>query len=82
MKVFLSSKADRQLSKLPTPLYRLLISRIENLSKNPFPEQSQKLAGRPGWRIRVGDYRVLYTTDSENKEVTILSVAHRREAYK
>ncbi len=82
MKVFLSTKADQQLRKLPTPFYKILISRIENLIQEPFPSQSQKLAGRPGWRIRVGDYRILYAVKLKAKEITILSVAYRREAYK
>lgn len=82
MRIFFSTKADRQLRKLPADIYQLLLSRIESLGKGPYPTQSQKLVGRPGWRIRVGDYRILYTVNSDNKEITILSVAHRREAYK
>lgn len=82
MKIFLSTKADRQLRKLPQSLYVVLLERIEKLADNPFPSQSKKLTGRLGWRIRVGDYRILYTAEVRKKELTVLSVAHRREAYK
>lgn len=81
MKIFLSSKADRQLKKLPSQMSQVLISRIKKLGVNPFLSGSKKLAGREGWRIRVGDYRILYTVDKKKKELTILSVAHRKEVY-
>ena len=82
MKVYLSSKADKQLNKLPEKMHGLLLDRVRKLSESPLSDRAKKLAGRLGWRIRVGDYRILYTFDSKKKEVTILSIAHRREAYK
>ena len=82
MKVYLSSKADRQLKKLPAPIYRLLLEKIEALATAPFLAGSKKLQGRKGWGVRVGDYRILYTVDTKKKEVTVLSVAHRKEAYR
>lgn len=81
MKIFLSSKADKQLAKLPTKMHDLLISHIEKLANNHFPSQSRKLTNITGWRIRVGDYRILYTVE-KRKELIILSVAHRKEVYK
>ncbi|OGM14457.1 hypothetical protein A3D84_04045 [Candidatus Woesebacteria bacterium RIFCSPHIGHO2_02_FULL_42_20] len=82
MKTFLSSKADKQLTKLPRKMHETLLIRIEALQINPFPPNSKKLQGRAGWRIRVGDYRILYTVDSRKKELTALSIAHRKDAYK
>lgn len=82
MKVFLSTKADRQLHKLPRPIYQLLLERIENLAVAPFPSGVKKLQGRTGWRRRVGDYRILYTVDAKKKELTVLSIAHRKEVYR
>ena len=82
MKIFLSSKVDRQLSKLPRKMHDLIVSRIEKLGKTPMPPGSKKLAGRQVWRIRIGDYRVLYTVDSKNKDVIILSVRHRKDIYR
>ena len=82
MKIFLSSKADNQLHKHPTKMHELILSKILALQNNPFPSQSKKLTNREGWRIRVGDYRILYTVNSKKGEIVILSVAHRKEAYK
>ena len=80
MIVYLSTKADRQLRKLPKKMHQLLIDRIRMLDQQPFPSQSKKLVDRLGWRFRVVDYRILYTVCK--KSVTVLSVAHRREAYR
>ena len=82
MKIYLSSKADRQLRKLPQSMHELLLAKIESLEKEPFPLGNKKLAGREGWRVRVGDYRLLYTVDLKNKELTILSAGHRKEIYR
>lgn len=82
MKIFLSSKADRQLQKLPRRMHELLVTRIQNLARYPFPPGNKKLSQREGWRLRVGDYRILYTVNNRKKEITILSVAHRKEVYR
>lgn len=82
MQIFLSSKADRQLHKLPKAMHELLVSKIELLGKDQFPQHIKKLASREGWRLRVGDYRIIYTIDQHRKEIIILSVAHRKEAYR
>lgn len=80
MQIFLSSKADRQLSKLPVKMHAVITSRIENLANPPFGSQSKKLKDRKGWRLRVGDYRILYTVEKNN--LVILSVSHRKDAYR
>ena len=82
MKTFLSSKAHNQLNKVPRRMHELLLSRIEKLANNPFPVSSKKLTNREGWRIRVGDYRILFSVEVKKKEIIILSVAHRKEAYR
>ncbi len=82
MKIYLSSKADRQLKKLTPKIYQIMLDKIEELGKDAFPEVSKKLMNRQGWRLRVGDYRILYTVDTKKQELTILSVVHRKEAYR
>ena len=81
MKLYLSTKADRQLRKIPAKMYQFIIEHIEVLGDNPFLVSAKKLIQREGWRLRVGDYRVLYTVERKKKEITILSVAHRKEVY-
>lgn len=82
MNIFLSTKADNQLKRLPAKMNEVIIERIKLLADNPFPSGSKKLTNREGWRVRVGDYRILYTINLSTKDLTILSVKHRKEAYK
>lgn len=77
-------KALKALAKLP-PRERLrLAHRIDDLAREPRPAGAVKLKGRAWdfWRVRVGDYRVLYTLREERLTVLIVRVAHRREAYR
>jgi mRNA interferase RelE/StbE len=55
---------------------------LTNLCQNPRPSGCEKLAGTDGWRIRVGDYRILYAIDDKIKLVTIYDSDHRREVYR
>ena len=82
MKIFLSTKADKQLNNLPPKMHDLILEKIKLLIDNPLPPGSKKLINREGWRVRVGDYRILYTLDNKKGELTILSVSHRKEAYR
>lgn len=82
MKIYLSAKAHRQLKKIPRKMHFHLLSHIENLAQEPLPANSKKLRNRNGYRIRVSDHRILYIFNKRRKEITILSVAHRRDAYR
>jgi mRNA interferase RelE/StbE len=82
MKLFLSTKAAMQLKNVPRGMMHVLIAKIHTLSRVPFPVGCKKLVHRPGWRIRVGDYRILYVVDNKAKELTILSVMHRKDVYR
>ncbi|MFQ5401312.1 MAG: type II toxin-antitoxin system RelE/ParE family toxin [Anaerolineae bacterium] len=56
---------------------------LKKLIENPRPPKSRKLAGRQlDWRVRVGDYRILYEIDDDKALVTVWRIAHRREAYR
>ena len=52
------------------------------LAENPRPSGVVKLSGREGWRIRIGDYRVIFMIDDAKKEVVIYAIGHRREIYR
>ena len=59
------------------------MSAVEGLASNPRPAQVEKLAGSENaYRIRRGDYRVLFTVDDQKKAVVVYKVAHRREVYR
>ena len=78
--VVLSPKAEKQLDELPTPLRRRITEAIEGLESNPRPHGVKKLTGAENlWRIRVGDYRIVYTIEDDRLIVLVVKVGHRRE---
>jgi mRNA interferase RelE/StbE len=70
------------LAKLSEDLRTKIAAAIDALATEPRPHGGKKLAGREGWRLRVGDYRAVYEIDDAGKKVTILDVGHRREIYR
>jgi mRNA interferase RelE/StbE len=55
---------------------------IELLALDPRPPASRPLRGRPGYRIRVGDYRVIYTVDDDVLLIVVVTLGHRRDVYR
>lgn len=82
MKLLVTKSASKQLLKIPYKIRTRIEGEIEQLAKNPLPNKSKKLAGREGWRLRIGDYRTLYCIDKKQKTIIILSVQHRKDAYR
>jgi mRNA interferase RelE/StbE len=81
-KVLFKSSAERELEALEDPLLRRIFGRIETLASEPRPAGVKKMKGfRDLWRIRVGDYRVMYSIDDNTSRVEILRIAHRRDVY-
>lgn len=80
--VALARSARKELEALDPPIVSRLVARIEVLSKNPRPMGSRKLRGSGNlWRVRVGDYRVVYGIDDRRRLVDVVRIRHRREAY-
>jgi len=75
-------RAERQLAALEKNAYEIIKSKIASFADNPRPPGCHKLKDRPGWRIRAGDYRILYDIDDGVRIVAILEVGHRREIYR
>jgi mRNA interferase RelE/StbE len=74
---------EHDLGKIDRQFIPRIIEAIESLSENPFPVQSRKLKGsESSYRLRVGDYRVIYHVDTENKVVTVYNARHRKDVYK
>ena len=80
--VLLLPRVQRALATLARDNYERLKAAIVSLGENPHPSGCRKLAGRNGWRIRVGQYRVIYEIDDAARAVTVLDVGHRREVYR
>ena len=82
MKLYVSKTAAKQLLKIPYRIRLKVEKEIEKLPKNPHSRKARKLSGRNGYRYRVGDYRVLYSINKRLKRINILSVQHRKDAYR
>ena len=81
--LLIKRSAERDLRRLPRALFERVNHRILSLRDDPRPHGVRRLAGvLQGWRIRVGDHRVLYQIDDETQTVTIVRIRHRREAYR
>jgi mRNA interferase RelE/StbE len=75
--------ALKQIEKLPLRVRQRIIGSIEKLSEEPRPPTAGKLSGHEDiYRIRVGDYRVVYEIEDEGLVVLVLRVAHRKDAYR
>lgn len=78
----LKQSAQKELDALDDALFNRIDKKILALADNPRPAGNKKLRGyKDQWRIRIGDYRVIYTIDNAAKIVTVTHVAHRREVY-
>jgi mRNA interferase RelE/StbE len=75
-------RAQKELAQLPKQEYERIKEAIKSLTQDPRPAGCKKLSGREGWRIRVGDYRVIYEIDDPQQSLTILHIGHRRDVYK
>lgn len=81
-RVEISRRAAKAVTSLDKPLRRRILTAIESLSGNPRPDGCKELAGRETWRIRVGDYRVVYEIHDEVLLVLVVDAGHRREMYR
>jgi mRNA interferase RelE/StbE len=75
-------RAQKELARLPEREYERIRDAISALAETPRPPGCLKLSGREGWRIRVGDYRVVYEIDDKANTLTVLQVGHRRDVYR
>jgi mRNA interferase RelE/StbE len=81
--VFYRPGALRDLRKLPPEPQRALHLAAEGLASDPRPVGCRKIAGSENrWRLRVGDYRLVYEVDDRAAQVLIVAVGHRREVYR
>lgn len=82
-KIIFKHQVEKDLRKIDNQLINKIIKKIELLSENPLPQNSKKLLNTERtYRLRVGDYRVIYQLDEETKELTIYYIRHRKDVYK
>ena len=81
--VTLKPSVEKDLRGLPSTIRARVLARIARLREEPLPRQAIKLAGGEQWyRIRVGDYRIVYGVDRDARQITIHYVRHRRDVYR
>ena len=78
----IKKSAERELRAIPKEDLRRVIDRARGLVDNPRPSGSEKLSGQERYRIRQGDYRIVYAVDDEVRIVEIVKIGHRREVYR
>lgn len=74
--------ARKELARLPAHTQTRIARAILALENDPFPHGCKKLKNRDGWRIRIGDYRVLYSADTKARQIVVGVIGHRREVYR
>ena len=74
--------AQKQLTRLPAEDQERILVAMEALADAPRPQGCSKLTGRDAWRIRVGDYRIIYEIFDDRRVVIVVVVGHRKDAYR
>ncbi len=81
-RVALTASAEKELDGLSSKVVARIMARLEQLAATPRPPGCKKLkTGDNQWRVRVGDYRIVYEIDDAAKTVDVTRIAHRREVY-
>ncbi|MEP6601179.1 MAG: type II toxin-antitoxin system RelE/ParE family toxin [Nitrospirota bacterium] len=81
-RVVINKSAERELRALPKEDLRRIADRIGSLAQNCRPHGNEKLSGEKRYRIRQGDFRIVYAIDDEARIVEIVKIGHRREVYR
>ena len=76
-----SKRAVKELAKINEPFYSNIKQTIRTLAENPRPQGYKKLKGRDGYRIRTGDYRVIYDIFDNELIMDIITLGHRKDIY-
>jgi len=78
----LETRALKELKNLPRERRELIPDVLDDLERNPCPPGAKKLSRLDGWRVRKGDYRVLFTVDDAARLVRVYRIGHRGEVYR
>jgi mRNA interferase RelE/StbE len=81
-KITIEKKALKFLSKLDFKPKKRISEVITSLAENPRPHGVKKLISRPGWRLRVSDYRLIYVIHDDILSVSVIDIDHRKNIYK
>jgi len=77
-----SNKSLKDLHTLPRLIAKRIMEKISLLQENPFQQPIKKLSGQPYFRLRVGDYRVIFAILKKDLVILVVKIAHRKKIYK
>jgi mRNA interferase RelE/StbE len=80
--VLIKRSATKELEGLPPKVRPRIATKIDALGTAPRPPGVEKLSGQEKYRIRQGDYRVIYAIDDDARTVTVFKIGHRRDVYR
>jgi mRNA interferase RelE/StbE len=80
--VILPKSVQKELNRLPDDVANRIVARLTGLETSPRPPDVKKLKGRDAWRIRVGDYRVIYEIHDRVLQVVVVTIGNRRDIYR
>ena len=81
-RVRIEKRASKALEKIDVVIRKRIVEVIRSLADNPRPRGIKKMKNREGWRVRIGDYRVIYGIDDERSLVSVAKIGHRRKVYR
>lgn len=80
--IFVQASAQKEIEKLPKPAQTKVLKAVLALGDNPRPANFKKLVGTDSWRVRVGDYRIVYWIEDIILNIEVVKVAHRKNVYR
>lgn len=81
-RLLIKPSAAKELERLPTKERRRVVTRMQGLSAQPRPPGCEKLTGHDLFRVRQGQYRILYEVQDKDLVVTVFKIGHRRDVYR
>lgn len=80
--VLIKPSAAKELEVLPKKEIQRIVNRIKSLAENPRPEGCEKLSSSEKYRVRQGNYRIIYSIDDQKQSILIVKIGHRKEVYR
>lgn len=80
--ILIKKSASKELKKLPSKDILKVISKIESIADEPRPKGVEKLTSQENYRVRVGNYRIIYSIEDDKLIVLIIKISHRKDVYR
>jgi mRNA interferase RelE/StbE len=80
-RILIKKSVSKDLKKIPKKDVERILASIQSLENNPRPPQSKKLSGQERYRLRQGNYRILYSIEDEKLIICVVKVGNRRDVY-